>query len=336
MSQFHARELDRFVAECDRLGGLNHPHAQGFLNDFSVAIDTRVDQSLDPFSEEYFEDQLALYKELSGRDLDQKTGELTPLDVDAHTNAGNPYNSRDSKFIARHARVVLTALMIADLPHGAEILDAGSGWGLSSEVMAFCGARVTAIDINPLFVELIRRRADRLALPIEAVHSEFDAFDTSRRFDLLLFYECLHHSLRPWETLERLGRFVKPDGKIVFAGEPVNHAWWRNWGIRLDSHSVYCIRKFGWWESGWTAEFIADCFARAGYALDVYHHIGLNNGPIGVAVRAEAQPKPQVDLTVYPPFQQETARVYGALSKAWRATGPIRKAWRALNRRRAA
>jgi 2-polyprenyl-3-methyl-5-hydroxy-6-metoxy-1,4-benzoquinol methylase len=78
--------------------------------------------------------------------------------------------------------------MMADLPCDAAVLDAGSGWGMSTEMMAFCGAAVTAVDINPLFVELVRRRAERLGLPVTAVCSPFDAFDTDRRFDLLFFY----------------------------------------------------------------------------------------------------------------------------------------------------
>ncbi|MBU6296156.1 MAG: methyltransferase domain-containing protein, partial [Planctomycetes bacterium] len=49
--------------------------------------------------------------------------------------------------------------MAANLPPGASILDMGCGWGLSSEAMAFSGASVTAVDINPQFVELIEKRA---------------------------------------------------------------------------------------------------------------------------------------------------------------------------------
>jgi 2-polyprenyl-3-methyl-5-hydroxy-6-metoxy-1,4-benzoquinol methylase len=322
MRLFHARELDEFVAQCDSLGGIAHPNAEACLNEFSLKFDTKIDQRLDPFSEAYFQAQVRLYSELSGRELDQETGELTPFDVDLHSQASNPYNSRDVRFLSKHVRTVITALMIADLPPGGSVLDAGSGWGLSSEAMAFCGATVTSIDINPRFVELVRRRSERLSLPIEAVHSEFDRFDCSQQFDLLLFYECLHHSLKPWETLAHLGKFVKPDGKILFAGEPGNWPVWRHWGLRLDGLSVYCIRKFGWWESGWTTEFITRCFARAGFALNVYSHIGLNNGPIGVATHAAAVPKPHIDLSVMTPI------------KAWRIPGPVRRICKALGIKR--
>jgi len=83
-----------------------------------------------------------------------------------------------------------------------------------------------------------------------------------------------------------LPNFLKPNGKITFAGEPIN-SWWKSWGMRLDFLSVYCIRKFGWFENGWTKEFISECFNRVGFNLTLLPHIGLRNGIIGVATHSE-------------------------------------------------
>ncbi|MFO0937551.1 MAG: methyltransferase domain-containing protein [Gemmataceae bacterium] len=350
----HSRDLDQFVSECDRRGGIAHPDAVKYVEDFDLRFETAVDKTLDPFSDAYFSQQQALYSELAGRKLDQSTGELSPLDPTAHTSGCNPYNSRDVGFISKHARTIHTCLLMADLPAGAKILDAGSGWGLSSEMMAFAGAEVTAVDINPPFVELVRRRSERLGLPITSVHATFDEFETDQQFDLLFFYECLHHSLKPWETVARLGRFVKSGGKITIAGEPINAIWWPHWGIRLDALSVYCIRKFGWWESGWTEEFIVRCFERAGFTLTLYPHVGLANGHVGVGVRepvklelsilepfrqiAAAAPPAEVVATAPPPpaptwdesaLRAENAALRHALadmqsSRSWRVTAPMR------------
>lgn len=348
-----ANDLDGFVAECDRLGGLdglNGPRAAEFLADFEYRRTTEIDVRLDPFSVDYFNRQTELYRELAGRDVNQLDGELTPLDVAAHAAGTNPYNRRDIAFLSKHTRAVLTALDLANLPPGATILDAGCCWGLSSEAMAFCGASVTAIDINPLFVELVRTRATRLKLPIEVVHSNFDDYESDRPFDLLFFYECLHHALKPWETLARLGRFVKPDGKIVFAGEPVNTVWWKDWGLRLDAPSVYCARKFGWWESGWSMEFISRCFDRAGFALTPYDDLGLNNGPIGVAVRHGAALRANESILEPARRRAEEARQADAYyrrtiddllhriagmesSRSWRITAPLRTVTRLFSRR---
>ena len=324
-------ELDALVRECDRLGGLGTPAAKAFLSDLDLVLDTAVDQTLDPFGEDYFEQQVKLYCEIAGRDLDQSEGEQMPVDVETNVMACNPYNNPDIRFIAKHARTVQTCLALADLPPGAAVLDMGCGWGLSSEVIAFTGARVTAVDINPAFVELVRRRAARLGLPIEAVEAEFDTYTDARRYDLLFFYECLHHSLKPWETIARLAPLVKPEGKIVWAGEPVNRIWWRNWGLRLDCDSVYCMRKFGWWESGWTPEFLTECFARCGFAQTVFPDIGLDNGAVGFAVRAEHAERIGPDLTVARGADgrreiDDLHRHIGGMtsSLSWRASAPLR------------
>lgn len=278
-------ELDKFVEEIDGLGGPSSCQAVDYLSDFSLAFKTKVDESLDPFSDGYYNCQLNLYRELSGRELDQETGEQTAIDVEAHSLGVNPYNSRDINFIAKHARAVLTAIYMANLPSNASVLDMGSGWGLSSEVMAFCGANVTSVDINPLFVELNQKRAARLSFPICSRLSEFDTYTDDNKYDLVFFYECLHHAVRPWETLKHISQFVAPSGKIAFAGEPINDIFWKNWGLRLDALSIYCIRKFGWFESGWSEKFLLQAFSYAGFSLNLYPHVGLDNGLVGLATR---------------------------------------------------
>jgi len=331
-----ASDLDALVRECDRLGGLGSQATRAFLSDLDLQIETVVDQALDPFGEEYFQQQVDVYREIAGRDLDQSKGEQCPVDVETNVLACNPYNNSDIRFIAKHARTIQTCLALADLPPGASVLDMGCGWGLSSEVMAFAGARVTAVDINPSFVELVGRRATRLGLPIEAIVSEFDTYVDSRQYDLLFFYECLHHSLKPWETIARLAPLVKPHGKIVWAGEPVNDYWWRNWGLRLDCDSIYCMRKFGWWESGWTADFLTRCFARSGFEQTVFPDIGLDNGHVGFAVRSEYAEQIRPDLTVAKAsasgaqlLRREIDDLHSHIagmtsSLSWKASSPIR------------
>ena len=259
---------------------------------------------------------------------------MTSFPLEQNVDAPNPYGSNDVGFIAKHAHAVLAAVMASDLPAGASILDMGSGWGLSSEVMAFCGAKVTPVDINPDFVELNRRRAARLGLTsMTPIHSAFDTFETDSRFDLILFYECLHHSVRPWETLARVAPFVNPGGKIAFAGEPINDAW-PTWGLRRDPLSVYCIRKFGWFESGWSASFITRAFERAGFTLNLIPGIGLDGGLIGVATSMiPAVPATPLRATapenLHAPSSDRTKELADRVSAmerstSWRVTAPLR------------
>jgi hypothetical protein len=55
--------------------------ARSLYTPWTLHYDTVVDETLDPFSDAYFECQIALYNEVSGRHLDQSSGELHPLNV---------------------------------------------------------------------------------------------------------------------------------------------------------------------------------------------------------------------------------------------------------------
>jgi SAM-dependent methyltransferase len=146
----------------------------------------------------------------------------------------------------------------------------GCGWGLSSELAAYLGLQVSAVDINPFFVDLVTKRAERLGYNIVASLSNFHQYFTNNAYDAILFYDSLHHALLPWEVIRHLIRYLKPGGSVALAGEPINEYWWKYWGIRLDALSIYCIRKFGWFESGWSLPFITKTLNRVGLRTNIY------------------------------------------------------------------
>jgi len=281
-------ELDAFIAESDRLGGPGHPDCHAYWRGFTYIPSTAVDQKLDPYGKAYCDQQLALYEEVSGRAFDQSVNEYTGLDVAKHTAAANPYDHPDPAALAVHMTRLSKALRLSGTKRNGELLDMGAGWGLSSELAAYLGLRVTAVDINPLFIELIRARAARSGLPIEGVVSSFDAFEAQKAYDCVLFYECLHHALRPWDLLGKLAANLAVEGRIVLAGEPINEHWWKHWGLRLDPLSLYCIRKFGWFETGWSMAFVRDMFNRLGFITSVTEDSDKEIGPIVVARRASS------------------------------------------------
>ncbi|PZO05377.1 MAG: hypothetical protein DCF28_03805 [Alphaproteobacteria bacterium] len=261
--------LDAFVAEADRLGGPGAPECESFWAQLQYEPTLVMDQSLDPFSDAYAAQQLELHREISGRAFDQKANEQTALDIAAHAAAPNPYNHPDPSALALHIERLSRAIRLAKPKVGARLLDMGCGWGLSSEVFAYIGLNVTAVDINPSFVALVNERAARSSRSITATLGTFDDYTPTTPVDVILFYECLHHAVRPWTVLGRLVEWLNTDGSVVLAGEPINSLWWTSWGMRLDPLSVYCMRKFGWFESGWSLEFMRDVFARCGLSLTV-------------------------------------------------------------------
>lgn len=290
IGRISARDLDRFVDACDAAGGLQDPRAVELLSDFSYAPQVTVDVSLDPFSERYVDAQAALYAEISGRPLDQERFERSTFDLDAHARAANPYASDDPAFLTPHALALLQTIWLARLPRGAAVLDMGCGWGLSTELLALCGvSRLTCVDIDPSFVALVEQRAQRRGANVRAVRSSFEslALGDAPLHDAALFYESLHHAVRPWRALERVAMHLQPHGTIIVSGEPIQRAWWPHWGLRLDAASVYCMRKHGWFESGFSAPFLRECLSRAGFRVRLYRGLGLGTGVVGIAARSD-------------------------------------------------
>lgn len=282
--------LAAFIQKVDDLGGPAHPDALAYMAGVTYRTDVKVDQSLDPYGEEYFAQQIRVYKEISGREINQEDNELAAFDMEAHVAAPNAYNHPDPSALAMHLVRLAGVFRLANAPLGSSFLDMGCGWGVSSELAATLGYKVTAVDINPDFVSLVNRRALRLGLPVRAVRCNFDDFTSDERFGLVLFYECLHHALRPWTVLHNMQSLLAPDGKIALAGEPINDFWWKTWGIRQDALSVYCIRKFGWFESGWSLGFIRQCLDMAGLNTVVTADVDPVIGTRIVATKAAALP----------------------------------------------
>jgi 2-polyprenyl-3-methyl-5-hydroxy-6-metoxy-1,4-benzoquinol methylase len=288
--RFNEASLDDFVEMVDRNGGADFVGASPQWQRISYTPTVVVDVSLDPFSEAYTAQQIELYEEIAGRVLDQSVNEDTAFDFDHNVTSPNPYGVRDPTRMALHYARLSKLLRLAAPPVEARVLDMGSGWGLSSEFFAMLGCRVTAIDINESFVRLTTERNKRLRFDLEAFRGSFDDVALSGEFDLIVFYECLHHAVRPWDVIARLARHLAPNGAIGFAGEPVNDFWWPQWGIRLDPLSVYCIRKFGWFESGWSQVFISNAMSRAGLDVRVAGDADPAIGPVLVASRTAAAP----------------------------------------------
>ncbi len=284
-------QLDHYVAETDRLGGPGSPGCQALWADFTYDFACEVDQNLDPFSEAYVAQQVRLYEEIAGHRYEADRDEHTPLDVERHAQAVNPYDHPDPAGLAVHLQRLSRAFRYAKSHRNEVLLDMGCGWGLSSEIAAYLGLTVIAVDINPSFVRLVNERAKRGSRAISAVQSTFDDFKPDQPVDLAMFYECLHHAIRPWMVTSRIANSLKVGGRLILAGEPINDFWWKNWGIRLDPASIYCIRKFGWFESGWSIRFIEQTLHRSGLLPRIHND---NDPEIGYVIVAEKQPVHEV------------------------------------------
>ena len=291
MPALHTSLLDQYVADADAApGGFADPAVVSRYEPIELRFDTPVDQTLSPYSGAYFDQQMALYREIAGRALDQETGELHDDDTSVLRNAPNPTGIPDAAQVAEHMRSVSTMFAVARLQGRPAVLDMGAGHGLGSEVFAYTGCRVHAIDIDPGLGALSRERAAARDLDITRTEMNFDdvASLPNEAYDAAFFSQALHHCLRPWKLIADLEPKLRPDGVIAFVGEPINDLWWKHWGLRLDPVSLYVARSRGWFESGWSHGFIRDCFERSGFQL-TFLTGGFEGGEIGIATGSEAK-----------------------------------------------
>jgi len=259
-----------FVEQTDMIGSPSNEAVAAFWKTVEFAVppwlQARVAQ-LDPLSPDYFDLQDQLYVFLRGAPYANSSSEFTEIDKEAAIAAYLAYPDRTPHELNRYLRAHAKFADQFDSPLASDVLEVGSGWGFSTEYLARLGHRVTAIDINPDFVDVAARRSERAGLGIDYRLGSFEDLPLrpEEHFDIVYCFEAFHHAREPRATLRRLATRLRPAGQFILFGEPfIDEQMWPAWGLRLDPLSVYCIAKFGWWESGWTRSFMGTLFRAAG------------------------------------------------------------------------
>jgi SAM-dependent methyltransferase len=138
----------------------------------------------------------------TGLETYARIGERYADEVDAR-----PYN-------ALYERPAMLALL-PDVA-GRDVLDAGCGSGWYAERLLERGARVTAIDVTPHFVERTRARVGNRATVLEHDLARELPF-ADRSFDLVMSPLTLHY-IEDWtQTLAALARVLRPGGRLLFS-----------------------------------------------------------------------------------------------------------------------
>ena len=134
------------------------------------------------------------------------------------------------------------ALFALGLEEGAEILDVGAGGGWTTLFLSETGFDSTGIDIAPANIEVARRRAERWGSPARFEVADMDELDLGRSFDVALFFDSLHHSVRQPDVIQRVAQHVRPRGWVLF-GEP-------SWLHAVSPGARRVSRDLGWVERG--------------------------------------------------------------------------------------
>ncbi len=101
---------------------------------------------------------------------------------------------------------------------GLSLVDIGCGGGLIAEPMTRLGAAVTGIDAASRNVEIARRHAETMDLPIAYLAGTAEDLAASgKRYDIVLALEIVEHVADRDSFLATLGQLMKPQGMIFLA-----------------------------------------------------------------------------------------------------------------------
>lgn len=233
----------------------------------SFRMEAMLDVPFDPYSEEYREHQLALYKHIAGKDYNS-SNEVIKFPVMLMADRPFPFTTQSCHTVGNHLMGIAYMIKIMALQPNAKILEFGPGWGNTTECLARMGFDVTAVDIADDYVRLIRERAKRLNLSINAICADFNYIETiDDKFDAIVFFECFHHASDHLRLLRGLKRVVKDDGIVVFGAEPILDSFPLPWGLRLDGESLWAIRRHGWLELGFQEKYFRNTLQKLGWTV---------------------------------------------------------------------
>lgn len=259
-------ELDHEIARADAAAAESDDAMRAHLAGFR--FDPGVRLPADPDSAEYRQAQLGLYRLVSGRtSYDAAVSEHTDVNPAAQAERPFPYATGSPTTVGEHLMAAGLLIRTMALPPGGRVLEFGPGHGTTTLQFAQCGYAVTAVDINPLFLEVIRARAARLGVEVDLAAADMLTYRSAALFDRVVFYECFHHCAEPEGMVRRLRELVAPGGAAVFAGEPITDDFPHPWGLRLDGVSAWAVRKFGWLELGFRTDYFRRLLARYGWAV---------------------------------------------------------------------
>ena len=272
-------DIDNFVREGTQIGEVDYGAMINFFNDHRFEPSEK--RPIDPDSAEYLSWQKNLWRLLSGRDeyqpqVDERDPNLT---LEGSGADPFPFCTGDANTIGDYLGAIGLIVKALNLRRGARVVEFGVGWGHTTMALAQAGYDVTAVDIEPTFLEILDQRTKRNGCRINTRVAEFlDIEFDDASLDAVVFFECFHHCLGFRELVGRLSRALKPGGRIVFAGEPIYDWYDCPWGVRLDGHSVWSIRKFGWMELGFNDSYFENLLAGFGFELrrDVVEVFGSN------------------------------------------------------------
>jgi 2-polyprenyl-3-methyl-5-hydroxy-6-metoxy-1,4-benzoquinol methylase len=250
-------------------------------------------ESTDPHSQQYRDEVLSIYRDLSCTDYDVANEWTSSKQTPEDFEIGYPWISRNYSIIAEEIAKpiqILRALHQMNA-HDASIIEFGSGWGNLALPLAKAGVDVTMVDIDRGFIERALRMAAREGLALD--HRIGDFVDIARaeqkRFDVAIFQSSFHHCFEFDALVDAIkANVLKDGGVILFVNEPISRDLRFPWGLRYDGESLWAIMCNQWLELGFHHDFFVEMLLSRGFLPTKLDGIPGLLGEGWKAVRGEA------------------------------------------------
>ena len=234
-------------------------------------------RGLDPMGVDYAEQQHRLWQLVSGSsdryaaDLHEREHDWG--DIDAVRFPGY-FVRRDPAAISTASDHIIATGMIlkyCNVTAGAWALEYGAGFAQTALTLARLGVNVDTVDISATFCNYVQAQAAHFAVPLTPFHGHFGLNPRpGHRYDLIWFFEAFHHCVDFAKVVHQLRDNLSPGGRVILAGEPVFRKEYAAvpypWGLRLHSEVVAVVRRFRWFELGFSEAFLMKLFHDAGFA----------------------------------------------------------------------
>jgi SAM-dependent methyltransferase len=270
MKTWAIEELDDLMAHFDE--GYAVSHDEAYRRFAANSAQPPSDLPEDPFDPAYRARYMEIYKTISTRAEYVVSNEGCDFNIDQLVQRPFPYFTGSSKLAGLHFTLMGKLLEVLDVPSGGSILECGFGSGNTTLALAMLGYRVTALDIEAKWCELVRRRAEIHNADVCLINNDYLWVETAtEKFDAVVFFESFHHCWEFERLLNALHRVLKPGGKIYFAAEPINDHFTVPWGVRLDGESLLVARRNGWMELGFRSDYFEELLRRTGWRGHCVH-----------------------------------------------------------------
>jgi 2-polyprenyl-3-methyl-5-hydroxy-6-metoxy-1,4-benzoquinol methylase len=275
--------LNFVMAECDAALAVSDDELRRVFRTYRYNFDYSCTPA-DPWSPEYRDFQFACYEKIAGKKYSIANEFSNFLDVQKFVVTPFPFYTQSYRTVSEQLIMIGLVMSAMKLPPGAKILEFGAGWGNTAVNLARMGYKVTVVDLEQRFLDIVKGRSSGFEENLETVQGDFSVIDElPGKYDAILFKECFHHCADHQRFVASFSSRLSENGIVCFAGEPVYPEFPVPWGVQFDGESVWAIRNFGWLELGFKESYFVEMLEENKFHVEKYVTPLVERGTIFVA-----------------------------------------------------